>query len=464
MSLSESELQQLDDVFNARSVAIIGATDSPDRVGYQLLEALLMGGYQGKIYPVHPRHSKLLGVKVYSNLGEIPTPIDLALIALNERKSIDAVKECGSLGVKGAVCVAGGYKEVGEAGKALENELAAAAHQSGLVLIGPNTLGFFNTDACLNATFYPEILPPSSGISVITQSGGIGRIIIEELRDEGLGISKWIGVGNRTTLEFSDFVDYLAQDNSTRVITIFIEGTEKGRELMVAAGKAAMKKPVIVFRSGNSALAQHSAVTHTGSMISSPRLFSDACRQFGLIEADSLSELVSISKALSIAPPIEGEGIGVMTHTAGPSITLLDVLSARDCRLAEFTPQTMEKLVQMFTGIPVILKNPLDAAAFGYSQEGYGRVADTVISDANVSILVAIYSLHKNWKFAVPQLIDLKDRYKKPVIACYISTQAGAIENRRLLQSAGIPCFTSVERAAWGIAGCIQVARLSHDR
>ena len=210
---------------------------------------------------------------------------------------------------------------------------------------------------------------------------------------------------------------------------------------------------MIVYRAGNSDVAKRAAVTHTGSMISSPRLFSDACRQFGVLEAGSLSELVSMAKALAMLPPLPEGGIGVMTHTAGPSISLLDGFVNQDAQLAEFTPQTMQKLEEMFAGVPVILKNPLDAAAFGYSQDGYGRVAELVISDPNVSILVAIYTLHKNWKFAVPQLVALKQRYQKPIVACFISTQNGAKENREALQAVGIPCFTSIERAAWGIGG-----------
>lgn len=461
MGLSEHAIQKLDAVFNARSVALIGATDSPERVGYQLLESLIAAGFPGKIYPVHPRHQELLGLKVYPSLDAIPDTVDLAIVALNQWKTVDAVRECGKAGVKGAVCVAGGYKEIGEEGRQLETELSNAARETGLMLVGPNTLGISNSDTCLNATFYPEKLPPGSGISVVTQSGGTGRAIIEELRDEGLGVTKWIGVGNRAVLEFSDFIDYLAHDPATRVITLFVEGTDKGRELMESAGRAARQKPVIVFRSGISDLARRSAVTHTGSMIGSPKLFGDACRQYGIMEAYSLPELVSIAKALVLCPPFKGDRIGVMTHTAGPSITLLDLLASKGCGLAEFSSDTMEKLNVLFTGIPVILKNPLDAAAFGYSPEGYGKVAEMVIADPQVDVLVAMHALHKNWKFAAPQLVALKERYQKPVVACYISTVSGAKEVRQVLQSAGIPCFTSVERAAWGIAGCIQAMRIS---
>lgn len=450
-------------MFNPRSVAVIGATSSPERVGYLLLESLLLGGFEGRIYPIHPRHRELLGTRVYHSLDEVPGSIDLALVALNQHATLEAVKACGRHGVKGVVCVAGGYKEVGEEGRRLEAQLASIAQEYGLILIGPNTLGLFSAQANLNATFYPEELPPSSGISVVTQSGGIGRAIIEELRDEGLGISKWIGVGNRATLEFSDCVEYLARDEATTVIVLFVEGTEKGRELMRAAGSVASQKPIVILKAGYSGLAQESAVTHTGSMISSPKLFSDACRQFGLIEVTSVAELVSVAKALALCPPSGGEGIGVITHTAGPSIVLLDELSNRGCQFPPFTDHTMADLEEMFAGIPVVVKNPLDAAAFGYSVEGYGQVADIVMADERVDLLIAIHALHKNWRFAAPELIAAQKQHKKPVITCYISTQAGADNYRGLLQEAGIPCYTSIERAAWGAAGCIRYMRLRDE-
>ncbi|NPV76799.1 MAG: hypothetical protein HPY59_10555 [Anaerolineae bacterium] len=460
MSLSQVALNRLDQVFHARSVAILGANDSPERVGYLLLESLLEGGYTGKIYPVHPRHKQLLNCTVYSSLAEIPEKVDLVMIALNQEKTVEAVKECGALGVKGVVCVAGGYKEMGEEGRRLEEALSAAAKEHDLVLIGPNTLGFFNADARLNATFYPETLPPGSGISVISQSGGVGRAALEKLRDEGLGVNKWIGVGNRATLEFSDFVDYLAEDPATSVIAVFIEGTDKGRELMEAARRAAQKKPILIFRTGNSDLAQKSAVTHTGSMIKSPKLFSDACAQYNLIEVKSTNELVCAAKALALMPLPKGEGIGMVTHTAGPSIELLDYLEAAPCRLADFTPQTMAELKTLFKGIPVILKNPLDAAAFGYSPEGYGRVSEVVLADSHVDLLVAIHALHKNWKFATSQLVAIQEKFQKPVLACYISTVAGAKLVRDELQPAGIPCFASIQEAAWGLGAVLRYRRI----
>jgi acetyltransferase len=424
------------------------------------LESLLDGGFEGEIYPVHPRHKTLLGRKVYPSIEDVPDPVDLVIIALNQKITAQVMETCGRRGVKGVVCPAGGYKEMGEEGKRLESELASIARAHGMILIGPNTLGLSNAEARLNATFYPEKLPPGSGISVVSQSGGTGRAIIEELRDEGLGVSKWIGAGNRATIDFPECVEFLSQDKETRVIALFIEGTEKGRELMDAAAGVSRKKPVVVFKAANSALAQSSAVTHTGSMISSPRLFTEACRQFGLVEVESVSELVSVAKALTLCPPPGSSGIGVVTHTAGPSIIMMDILSSRGCDLAVFSERTMSLLEEKFHGIEVVLKNPLDAAAFGYTAKGYGEVAEILMADQDVGLLIAIHALHKRLQYAVPQLIALRKKTGKPVIACYISTRDGRSDFRTQLQDAGIPFFTSIERAAWAAAGCMNYKRI----
>ncbi len=454
MTLTNIQRENFHGVFNPRGVAIIGATNAPDRVGFLFLESLVSGGFKGSIYPVHPRHKEILGLKVYQSLDDVPDPIDLAIIALNQKITQEMVRACGQRGVKGVICPAGGYKEMGDEGLRLEIRLASIAREYDMVLVGPNTLGMFSAETLLNATFYPEKLPQGSGISVVSQSGGTGRAIIEELRDEGMGVSKWIGAGNRAAFDFSDWVDCLGRDPATKVIALFIEGTDKGRELMEAASKVRSNKPIVVLRAGHSSLAQSSAVTHTGSMIRSPKLFSNVCKQFGIIEVTSLSELVSVTKALALCPKPGGGDIGIVTHTAGPSIMMLDILSSRGCRMATFSSRTMARLKEQFAGIEVVLKNPLDAAAFGYTAEGYGQVAGVVLNDENVGMLIAIHALHKRLEFAVPQLIELQQQTQKPVIACYISNQNGRSDYREQFQKSQIPYYTSIEKAAWAAAGC----------
>ena len=199
-------------------------------------------------------------------------------------------------------------------------------------------------------------------------------------------------------------------------------------------------------------------------MIGSPRLFSEACRQFGLIEVKSVGELVSAAKALSLCPAPGSNAIGVVTHTAGPSIIMMDILGDRQCEMADLSDHTMSLLEEKFHGIEVVLKNPLDAAAFGYTAQGYGEVAEILMADGGVGLLIAIHAQHKRLEYAVPQLIALRKKTGKPVIACYISTQDGRSDFRIQLQDAGIPYFTSIERAAWAAAGCLNHKRISDGK
>ncbi|MFZ5592551.1 MAG: CoA-binding protein, partial [Bacillota bacterium] len=223
-------------MFYPQRVAVIGATDSPDRVGYNLLESLIYGGFPGEIYPVHPKLESIMGLRVYRSLSDIPHPVDLALVSLNQHATVEAVEQCGQLGVKGAVCVAGGFRETGETGLALEKRLVEIAQKYGIKVVGPNTLGIINTDADLDASFYPLRLKKGN-VSFISQSGGIGLYIIQKASDEGLGINKWIGAGNRTVLEIADYLEYLLTDPGTKVIGVFLEGVDDTRRLVQTAGK-----------------------------------------------------------------------------------------------------------------------------------------------------------------------------------------------------------------------------------
>ena len=201
--MTEEDIEVMRKVFNPGSVAVIGATASPDRIGYNLLDSLIDGGYKGKIYPVHPKLKEILGLPVYPSILDIPERVDLALIALKQRDTVDVLEQCGKLGIKGAVIVAGGFRETGDEGRALEKRLVETARKYGLKVAGPNTLGIMNLEAGLNATFYPVSLNKGN-VSLISQSGGIGFSIIQKCSDEGIGLNKFVGVGNRSVLEISD--------------------------------------------------------------------------------------------------------------------------------------------------------------------------------------------------------------------------------------------------------------------
>ncbi|MBC7345986.1 MAG: CoA-binding protein [Clostridia bacterium] len=444
---------ELDNIFYPKSVAVLGVSDSRQRVGYNLFESLLQGGFPGSLYPVHPRLETVLGRRVYHSLAEIPEKVDLALLALNERATLAALEECGEKGVKGAVCVAGGYREVGEAGAALEEELRAIARRYGIGLIGPNTLGLINNDADLYATFYPLRLPKGP-VSFISQSGGMGLTFMHRAADAGLGLNKWVGVGNRSTFEFADYLAYFGQDPTTKVIGIFLEGTEGAARMVRVA--AAIAKPVVVYKVGRGEVTDYASLTHTGTLAGSYRVYRDIFRQFGLYAVESVAQMVAALKALSLAPLPQGNRVGIMTHTAGPSIVAADELLSRGCSLPPLAAATLEA-IERLTGPspPFVLKNPLDVAGLGFAAEAYGQYLELVAQDPGVDLVLAIYCEHKNWRFPSRELVQAKERAGKPIVACYASRDEFLEEERKLLEHHGIPLFGTPEEAAWGAAALV---------
>lgn len=446
-------VKRLREIFYPESIAVLGVSDSPQRVGYNTFESILYGGFSGRVYAVHPRLETIFGQKVYHSLAEIPDKVDLAVIALNERATLKALRECGAKGVKGAVCAAGGYRETGNEGSVLEEELNRTAQFFGVSLIGPNTLGFINNDADLYATFYPLRLPKGK-VSFVCQSGGVGLTFMHLAADAGLGLNKWIGVGNRSTFDFADYLAFLGEDESTDVIGLFVEGTENAAEMVRVAG--CLKKPVVVYKIGRSAEINYAALTHTGTMAGTYRVYRDIFRQFGLYPAESLREVVACLQGLALAPLPAGNRIGIITHTAGPSIIAADELLYRGCALPPFEENTLQE-VRNLTGPnpPFVLKNPLDVPGMGFLAGAYGEFLTLVARDPNVDLVLAIYCEHKNWPFPTPQIIRAKEETGKPVIACYASRLDLCTEDRRLLQEHGVPLLTTPEEAAWAAAALV---------
>lgn len=446
----------LDRVFYPGSVAVVGANDSPDRVGFNVLQGIIEGGFSGRVYPVHPRHETILGRPVCKSLDDIPEPVDVAVICLNQHATVDAVEKCGLLGVVGVICHAGGYREMGAGGLALENRLTDAAKKYGMCLVGPNSLGLINNDGGFYSTFYPMQLPRGK-VSLISQSGGMGLAVMHRAMDEGMGINKFVGVGNCSTLGFADYLEYLGEDGGTSVIAVFMEGTGDARRFVQAAGKIAAKKPVVVYKAGRSAVSDSYSVTHTGSSAGSYRLYRDIFRQFGIIAVESVAELVAACKALAILPPPGGNRVGILTHTAGPSIVMSDHLLAGGCVIPPLGDDTIRKIkAVMGEDPPVVLKNPLDAAGLGFLRQDYERLAEAVLGDPGVDLLVGVYCLHRNWGLPSAELARVFRKYEKPVVACYASHLQGCREHRDYLQEAGIPLYTTPEEAAAAVSALVK--------
>lgn len=454
--LSVEELERLRALFQPEAVAVIGASSTMDKLGYNLVDSLVYGGFPGRILPIHPNGGEILGLKVYPSLEDAGIVPDLVVIGLNQFATVEMVERCGRLGVKGVICIAGGYREMGQEGEELESRLVAAANRYGMKMVGPNTLGLVNTYHDFNATFYPFRLNRGN-ISLISQSGGVGLEIVLRAQDEGLGISKWIGLGNAGNLGFAELLQYLAQDDSTKVIALFLEGTPEARRFVEVAGQVAQRKPIVVLKVGDSQTTRYAALTHTGSMTGSYQMWRDILEQFGLVVVESTQELVALCKAFVLAATPKGAGVGILTHTAGPSILALDELARRECLVPPLAPATLEKAREVLgENPPVVLKNPLDAAGGAYLPERYGLLVRAILEDPGVDLLITIYCLHKNWHFPSAEIVEAKRLYGKPIVACYISTLGAVREDREQLQGAGIPVYTSPREAAWAAAALVQ--------
>jgi acetyl-CoA synthetase (ADP-forming) len=447
--------KRLDRMFAPRSVAVIGAGATPEKVGHAIVDSLVTGKFPGTIFPIHPRHEEICGLRVYKDIEDLPEVPDLAVVALNQRATVTMTEKLQDLGVAGASVIAGGYAEMGAAGQELQQALKSAAGD--MPLVGPNTLGFLNARANLNVTFYPRQLNPGN-VSFLSQSGGIGLAIKGRADDEGLGIAKWIGVGNRVNLEFHTLLDYLAEDPETRVIGIFAEGSSDPRALMEQLRAITPHKPVVVYKGGSGEDADRVTVTHTGAAAGSQLVWAGALRQAGAEVVSSVSEMVTVCKALAVGKIPIGKRIGIFTHTAGPSIVAWDILQEESgCELPDLDQKTIDTIAKILgPSVPVVYKNPVDGAAGAFLIKPFHDISEAMLQDPSVDALLTIFCEHKNWEYPSQALIKLARRFPQPIVACFIGSIRKIDPDRQRLHQAGVPTYVLPEDAALGLRALLR--------
>jgi acetyltransferase len=445
----------MDRMFSPRSVAVIGAGATPDKVGHAIVDSIVTGGFPGPIYPVHPRHKEILGLRVYRDFADLPEVPDLVAVALNQQSTVEMTARLNKLGVGGLSVIAGGYAEMGDDGAELQARLREAAGD--MPVVGPNTLGFLNARASLNVTFYPRKLH-SGDVSFLSQSGGIGLSIKGRADDEGLGIAKWIGVGNRVNLEFYTLLEYLEDDPETRVIGIFMEGSSNPRALLNSLRRVTQKKPVIVYKGGHGDQADRVTLTHTGAVAGSDRIWEGALRQAGAELVSSVVEMMAACKALSYGRIPQGKRLAIFTHTAGPSIVAWDILQKEPgCVLSDLQQETLQRIAEILgPTVPVVYKNPVDGAAGAFLPQPYHDIAEALLRDPSVDALLAIFCEHKNWIYPSDVLIDLARKYPQTIVACFIGTLFKVAPDRARLHEAEVPTYVLPEDAAVGMAALLR--------
>jgi len=460
-----SILKEFEPVFSPRSIAIIGASRNPSKLGYQSLKALLEAEYQGKIYPVNPKAETIGEYKAYPNILDVPSEIDLAVISLPSFGVVDAVRDCAKKGVKGVVIFASGFKELDEQGAQMEKEIARICNKAGIKIIGPNTIGLMNSYSNLNASFGPMGKLPRGNISIISQSGGMGTTLVAYLLESELGFSKFVGVGNRANVEIADILLYLKDDLTTKVICIFLEGVEDARKLMHVTKKVAEEKAVLIYKVGKTEVAARAAFSHTGSLAGSYELYRAAFAQAGILEVMESSELIDAAKAISILPPAKGEKVAVVTHTAGPSLVITEVLERYGIKLSVLSEET-KKRVREAMPINITVQNPCDLLGVAYvTPELYGTVGKILLEDSDVDALIAVYtpSFQPEIRLPAKELIEITRVTNKPVIAALVSPSILPIEEKNDLEQNGVAVYRTPERTAKAVANYIKYWKLRRN-
>src|SRR5712692_2184006 len=381
---------RLDAVFSPRSIAVVGASRHPGKIGYEILRNLIVNEYQGILYHVNPNARSIHGIRAYPTVGDIPDPIDLAVITVPADLAIAAAEECGRKGVRGLVVITAGFREVGGAGIEREERLLRICREYNMTMIGPNCMGVINThpEVRMDATFAPT--PPlSGGISLVTQSGALGIAILEHAKSLGIGFAKFCSLGNKAQVSLNDLLEIWRTDSDTKIVLAYIENFGNPGNFVRIARATTKEKPVIAVKSGRSEAGSRAAMSHTGSLGGSDLAAEAVFAQTGVLRAASIEELFDLAMAFSLQPLPRGNRVAVVSDAGGPAVMCVDELVAQGLRLAEFSSAT-ESFMRTWAPPEASLRNPVDLTPQA-SLEDYRRALDAVLADEGVDAANAIY-------------------------------------------------------------------------
>ncbi len=379
----------LEKIFKAESIAVIGASRDEAKRGHQAIKTLLEEKYEGRIYPVNPREKKILGLKCYSSVLDIPENIDLALITTPAHTLKKILGECAEKGAAGAVVVAGGFGELGEEGKRLEGEMVAVAREKGIRIIGPNTSGMISVHKGLNLVGLQDV--PQGSISLLTQSGNIALTLITEagLKSQ-TGFNYYVGVGNEADIRFHEYLEYFTADPGTRAILMYVEGLREGRKFLQQASRTTEIKPIILYKSGRSAKGSKSAGSHTGALAGISEVAKTAFKRAGIITVENSDEMFPIAETLASLPLMEKGSIAILADGGGHATIAADYLTELGITLPELQEETRDKLKALLPP-NASLANPIDVAG-GTDQNPaiFADCAEILLCDKNIHGLLVV--------------------------------------------------------------------------
>jgi acetyltransferase len=441
-----SNKQGLDALFTPDTVAVIGATDRAGAVGRTVLQNLLHPSFQGRVYPVNPHRSEVLGVKAYKNIREVPESVDLVVLATPADTIPSLIKECVEAKAKSALVISAGFKERGAAGKVLEKEIQEHLKNSSMRLIGPNCLGVMNPLVGMNATFAKD-LPTAGNVAFLSQSGALLTAILDWSDKENVGFSAIVSTGSMLDVDWGDLIHYFGNDPHTKSILLYMESVGDARSFLSAAREVALTKPIILIKAGRSEAASKAAASHTGALTGSDEVLDAALRRVGVLRVHNIADLFYMAEVLGKQPRPTGPRLTILTNAGGPGVLATDALVANGCELAKLSETTLQKLSEFLPphwshGNPVDILGDADS-------ERYARAIEIASQDPNSDGLLVVLAPQ-----GMTNPTEIAERLKpyasssgKPLLASWMGGTSVA-EGKAILNNAGIPTFPYPDTAA----------------
>jgi acyl-CoA synthetase (NDP forming) len=472
-------IQHLDYLFKPRSVAVIGASNIPGKWGCDILNLLLTKG-ERNIYPINKNKAEVLGVKAYPSLAEVPGPVDFAVIAVSAEALPAAMEDCVHKGVKTALIISGGFAETGKVGAEAEQKVVEIARRGGIRFIGPNCAGHLNTHSNLfTATYCPPL--KQGPVAFVTQSGNLGLTVLAMGCEVGLGFSKYVSSGNEADLHFEDYLEYLGQDEETKVILGYVEGLREGQRFLRLAREITKRKPVVIMKVGRTDSGARAARSHTAALSGSDELSDAAFKQAGVIRVEEVSELIEVALVLLGQPLPKGKRVAVLTVGGGLGVIAADVLKRRGLEVPPLSERTIKKLSSVLSGrwsrgnpvdasgdlsypclLPLMEDENIDAVVIAcavWAAAGFSAFMSTPPWERNnlTDLNQLIQAIEEESLRNLDVTMELMKRYQKPVIlSAWVNSEVKGSELYKKMEGNYLTPYPTPDRAAKALARLVE--------
>lgn len=439
-------VHNLDPIFNPKRIALIGVTTNPNSVSGKVLINLVSGGFRGVVYPVNPDHEAVMGIPCYPDIRSLPKVPDLGIICTPAEKVAGIVNECGEMGIPGLIIVSAGFRETGEEGQKLEQEIRDLMKKyQGMRIIGPNCLGVIVPSLKLNASF-AAAMPRPGNIAFISQSGALCTSVLDWAMEGKIGFSQFVSIGNSLDVEFGDLIDYFGEDENTHFIILYIESITNARKFMTAARAFARKKPIIVYKAGRFPESAQVAASHTGALASEDAVYDAAFQRAGLARVYEIGDIFSVAELIGRNKFPRGPRLGIITNAGGPGVMATDALIASNGVLSELSQETLAKLNE---NLPAFWShgNPVDVLGDARAKR-VSKATQIVLEDAGTDAVLVILTPQAmtNPNAIAREISILAATTSKPILAAWLGGQS-MHEADDILVEAGVPSYKTPEQA-----------------